>query len=88
MALNPICLRCLRPMPAERKALGIDRCLKCQPQWMYKGTVEYGHKTGGAVKPLHPAVYKNHMKVTHRSAKGTNGAAMQRGTTSVIIKDA
>jgi len=82
------CLRCFKLMPNERKQLGIDRCLACQPQWQYKGALNFGHKTGGAIQPMHPDVYANHRKVTKRAAKGTHGPSFQRGTTSVIIKDA
>lgn len=83
-----LCLRCLRPITAERKALGFSRCIACQPQWQYKGTVEYGHKTGGAVKPVHPDVFKNFKAVSKRKTKGTHGPSFQRGTTSINIKDA
>lgn len=74
-------------MPAERKAAGLDRCIKCQPQWTYKGALNFGHKTGGAVQPLHPDAYAVHKRVTARKAKGTHGPSFQRGTTTINIKD-
>jgi hypothetical protein len=83
-----ICLRCLKPLNPERKSLGLSRCIACQPQWQYKGSVEYGHKTGGAVKPVHPTIFANFKRVSYRRAKGTNGKAFQQGTTQAFVKDA
>jgi len=40
------------------------------------------------VQPLHPDAFRVHKRVTHRSAKGTNGAAFQQGTCVINIKDA
>jgi hypothetical protein len=82
------CLRCLQVIDADRKALGFSRCIKCAPQWQYKGALNFGHKTGGSVQPMHPDAFKVHKRVTHRSAKGTNGRAFQQGTTNITIKDA
>ena len=82
-----LCLRCFKPMPAERKAAGLDRCIACQPQWRYKGALNFGHKTGGSIQPLHPVVFDNFKKVSTRKAKGTHGPSFQRGTTMVEIKD-
>jgi hypothetical protein len=82
------CLRCLCLIDPERKALGFDRCIKCAPQWSYKGALNFGHKTGGAIQPMHPDAFRVHKRVTARKAKGTNGAAFQTGTTNITIKDA
>jgi hypothetical protein len=83
-----LCIRCHKPIPAERKQLGFSRCIACQPQWQYKGSVEYGHKTGGAVKPVHPTIFANFKRVSKRAAKGTHGPSFQHGTTQAFIKDA
>lgn len=82
------CLRCLVPIDAERKALGFSRCVKCQPQWTYKGALNFGHKTGGAIQPLHPDAFKVFKRVSMRKGKQTHGASFQQGTTSINIKDA
>jgi hypothetical protein len=82
------CLRCLQIIDIERKALGFSRCISCQPQWQYKGALNFGHKTGGAIQPMHPDAFKVHKRVTARKAKGTNGAAFQQGTCVINIKDA
>ena len=82
------CLRCLQLIDIDRKALGFDRCIKCAPQWSYKGALNFGHKTGGAIQPMHPDVFKVHKRVTARSAKSTNGRSFQTGTTNITIKDA
>ena len=82
------CLQCLQVIDADRKSLGFDRCIKCAPQWSYKGALNFGHKTGGSVQPMHPDAFKVHKRVTHRSAKGTNGRSFQTGTTNITIKDA
>lgn len=87
MATNR-CLRCLAVIDAERKALGFDRCIKCAPQWTYKGALNFGHKTGGSIQPLHPDAFRVFKKVTSRHAKGTNGKAFQQGTCVINIKDA
>lgn len=86
--MTNLCLRCLKPMDSERKSLGFSRCIKCQPQWRYKGAMNFGHKTGGAVQPMHPDAFAVHRRVTARKAKGTNGQAFQQGTTRITIKDA
>jgi len=82
------CLRCLQIIDSDRKALGFSRCISCQPQWTYKGALNFGHKTGGSVQPMHPDAFRVHKRVTHRSAKGTNGKAFQTGTCVINIKDA
>lgn len=82
-----LCIRCLKPIDADRKNLGLDRCIKCQPQWRYKGALNFGHKTGGSVQPMHPDVYAVHRKVTTRKAKGTHGPSFQSGTTRAFVKD-
>jgi hypothetical protein len=51
---------------------------KCQPQWTYKGALNFGHKTGGAIQPLHPeAFHKVFKRVTTRKGKQTHGASFQ-----------
>ena len=82
------CLRCLQVIDLDRKSLGFDRCIKCAPQWTYKGALNFGHKTGGAIQPMHPDAFRVHKRVTARSAKGTNGRSFQQGTTNITIKDA
>ena len=87
MATNR-CLRCLGVIPEERKSLGFSRCIACQPQWTYKGALNFGHKTGGSVQPLHPDAFRNFKKVTTRKGKQTHGASFQQGTCLINIKDA
>jgi hypothetical protein len=70
-------------MPAERKAAGFARCIKCSPQITVRGANIYGHKTAGAVEIMHPATYAVYKRVTTRKAKGTHGPSFQRGTTAV-----
>jgi hypothetical protein len=41
------CLKCGKPMPAERAELGLHRCSACTPQSKPKGVMVYSHKTGG-----------------------------------------
>jgi hypothetical protein len=82
------CLRCLQIIDTERKALGFDRCIKCAPQWQYKGALNFGHKTGGAIQPMHPDAFRVFKKVSMRKGKQTHGASFQQGTTSINIKDA
>ena len=41
-----------------------------------------------SVQPMHPDAFKVHKRVTHRSAKGTNGKSFQTGTCVINIKDA
>ena len=82
-----VCLRCLKPLNPERKQAGFDRCIACQPQWRYKGALNFGHKTGGSIQPLHPTVYANFKKVSTRKAKGTHGASFQSGTTQAFVVD-
>jgi len=55
-----------------------------------KGLLNFGHKTGGSVQPMHPDAFKVHKRVTHRSAKGTNGKSFQTGTTNIgftVVKE-
>jgi hypothetical protein len=82
------CLRCLRAIDPARKALGLDRCIACQPQWRYKGALNFGHKTGGAIQPVHPTIFANFKRVSKRAAKGTHGPSFQHGTTQAFVKDA
>jgi len=76
------CPRCLKQMPAERKAAGYAMCVRCSPQITLRGANVYGHKTAGACEVMHPETYKIYKRVTTRKAKGTHGPSFQHGTTA------
>lgn len=46
------CLKCGRPMPAERLELGFPNCKDCTPQGKPKGIMVYSHKTAGVLETV------------------------------------
>ena len=84
------CRFCNNTVEEGRQGLSFTSCLECamrgrgqQPK--YKGTVVYGHKTGGEVQVMSPesfAQYRRYNPYTRYSGRGSGVHAMMKTTAS------